>query len=758
MKILPRVYAPVALAVLSAALLSLTASWARDPAAAPAPAPAKIEIEVLHTNDVHGYTRPHAAGNGGAGAVAARVAAARERARTDRAYDVVVVDCGDLFGGGAEDSFSKGKMMAEFATGVGYDVYVPGNHDFGYGLPPLLAMSKALREKGTAVLAVNIRKKDGGGQATHLCDGDTMITRKGIKIGVVGATTPGTERMNLDENVEGLEFTDPTSAIAERVQALRKAGATLVMLASHVGLDNGKYVDDKKIAHAVTDLDVIVGGHTHKLLDRPYVEPASKALIVQAGSQNRWMGSLTLAFDGRTGKPLDENGDGVVDHRYEVIEMSRQPGAHPLAAELKTRYWDPIQKELDARVGTADVGLYRKFYKTESILGSFLADAILEAAPGAQIAMSATSELRDDLRRGEVRVKDVFEVVPFDNEVVRCKVKGRLIRDVLDSVYGAGRRFVQVAGMTVKVDSRKPQGRRVIAVTVGGQPLSDTADYVLATTDFMAQGKGGFSQFNHRPPYEKTGVSNRDAMIARIRKLGTVTSAAVEMGRLEDAALMVEIGKVTRTFGTEMSSQAPNLFDIVAQSLLGRTPRGDLALIDSSGIHWKLSPRFPVVKRDLHELCPYDNQVVTAPITGKQLSEVFADIVKSQRRLSAWIAGGTLVVAGAEWQLLIGGAPLDPARTYTLVTYDHLLTGPRGFEKLGALRLTGAPVGVSMRDSLEAWVRAVTPIGPEDLPARPGVVIDQPVRRTVDRMMRFDSLPGGAGARGGAPEAAHEHD
>ena len=705
-------------------------------------APEKLAIEILHTNDIHGYLRTGADGNGGAGAMAAKVVAARARADKDPNYAVLAMDAGDLQGGGAEDGFSRGAMMSEFLIGVGYDAYVPGNHDFGYGLKVLTDMTTAYRAKGGHALACNIRKMQGGDQATDLCDGSFLFTVKGVKIGVVGATTPGTERMNLDENVQGLFFADPIDQIKKEAKALKAQGAGVVIMLSHVGLDNGKYVDDKKICAAVKDISVVIGGHTHTLMEKAFVEPTNKGVIVQAGSQGHYMGSLTIYVDKKTGAPIDENNDGAIDFDYHVIDLTHEPGASPLADQLKSKYWDPVQTQLEAKVGDADIGLYRKFYKTESQLGSLLADAMLEAAPGSQIALSATSELRADLRRGPITMKDIFEVVPFDNEVVKLKIAGFLIKEIVEGVYGDGRRFINVAGMEVIVDSRKPDGQKVQSIKIGGKEMDPNAKYDLATTDFMAQGKGGFKQFENKPPYDKTGISNRDALTNKIKKLKTVTADAIASHRLRDLALEEEIGKVSRVFSTEMTSQAPNLYDLVAAGVLGSPARGDLSLIDTSSIHWKLSDKFPVVKQDLFELVPYDNQLVTTSITGAQLSDVFkAMLAKSPNRFGAYIAGGSLMLNGADFKLLIGGQPVDAGKSYKLVTYDHLLTGPSGFEALGALRLPPTQVGLSMRDGLAAWIKQVSPVGLEDFPSVPGVVMGgQSAGRTAGRVVNFQRL------------------
>jgi len=250
--------AALALAViaLAATALAPVAAVAADPK--PAAATEKLAIEILHTNDIHGYLRTADNGNGGAGAMAAKITAAREKAKTDPNYAVLVLDAGDLQGGGAEDSFSRGAMMREYLLGAGYDAYVPGNHDFGYGLDVLNGMTKAFRAAGGKALAVNIRKMQGGDQATDVCDGSAIFTIKGVKIGLVGATTPGTERMNLDENVAGLNFADPIEPVQKEVRELKKQGVSVCLLLSHVGFDNARYVDDKKIAAAVKDLRAII--------------------------------------------------------------------------------------------------------------------------------------------------------------------------------------------------------------------------------------------------------------------------------------------------------------------------------------------------------------------------------------------------------------------------------------------------------------------------------------------------------------------
>lgn len=722
---------------------------------APVSVPAgKFVLEILHTNDLHGHVRPGIGGRGGAGAIASRIDLSRARAKGDPNYDVLVVDAGDIFGGTAEDHFSEGKMMADFLVGAGYDVFTVGNHDFGFGLGPLYDAVARMRAGNVAVLGANIVEKGTSTVASKICSGAILVEKKGLKIGIIGATTPGVERMNLNEFVEGYEFPDPIAIVKEKAEKLTGAGADVIVLVSHVGHDNGKYVDDKKIAAAVPSVRAIIGGHSHTAIKNAYVDSGTGAIVVQTGALGRALGSLALTFDAKTKKPVDEDGDRAIDHVYTLIDLKQVPGQHPIVDELRAKYWDPVKPQLEAFVGINADTLYRKFYKTETQLGDLLADAILDAAPGAQIAMIGNSDLRSDLYKGNLEFKDVFEVVPFDNAVVKLTVSGKVLKEAIDDCYGSGRHFAQVAGMRVHVDSRKPEGERVISIRVNDELVTDGASYVLATSDFIAQGKAGFSQFG-KDKYEPVNVTIRDALIARIKKLGTLTDANIPMGRIRDAYLSEEIGRVTTTFSTDMFAAGPNLFDIVASSVLGAPPRGDLALIDSGEIHWRLSERFPVVRRDLNELVPFDrNAVVTTKITGKQLNEVFGAFVKKtaeskEKRFRPYIAGAQIVINGAEFKLLIGGQPVDEGKTYTLVTYDHLLTGPRGFEVLGKMGLKPTSLNLPMRAAVEAWIKHATPVGPEDFPGEPAVIMEGAVSRTATRIANF-------GAQGEDP--AHEPD
>jgi 2',3'-cyclic-nucleotide 2'-phosphodiesterase (5'-nucleotidase family) len=168
----------------------------------PAPASGQVTVEILFSNDIHGYLRSGPAGWGGAGAMANLVDEARKRAAGDPSYDVIVLDGGDLFGGGAEDNLTRGKSTTDFVVGVRYDACTLGNHDFGFGLAELEAHVGEIRNAGVKVLGANILRTQGSLPATDLAEPSCVFVKRGVKIGIVGVTTPGTGAMNLNEDTE----------------------------------------------------------------------------------------------------------------------------------------------------------------------------------------------------------------------------------------------------------------------------------------------------------------------------------------------------------------------------------------------------------------------------------------------------------------------------------------------------------------------------------------------------------------------------
>jgi len=123
----------------------------------------------------------------------------------------------------------------------------------------------------------------------------------------------------------------------------------------------------------------------------------------------------------------------------------------------------------------------------------------MKNASGSDIALINGGTIRTSIREGEVRVKDVYSVLPFDNYIVAIKLTGQQIYEALEhgvsAVEKGEGRFPQVSGLTLKYSMSSPPGKRVTEVLVNGKALELRKEYVVATNDFLAAGGDGYRAF-----------------------------------------------------------------------------------------------------------------------------------------------------------------------------------------------------------------------------------------------------------------------
>jgi 2',3'-cyclic-nucleotide 2'-phosphodiesterase (5'-nucleotidase family) len=166
----------------------------------------------------------------------------------------------------------------------------------------------------------------------------------------------------------------------------------------------------------------------------------------------------------------------------------------------------------------------------EAAIGNLIADAMRDKTGAAAAIMNGGG-----IRGGKVYApgtpitrRDILAELPFRNRVVTIDIKGRALRDGLENglsrVENAAGRFPQVSGMTITYDPRRPPGRRIVSIRIGGKPLDPNKTYRIATNDFLANGGDGYTGFAGAPqliPADDSPLLANEAMVY-VRKLGTV--------------------------------------------------------------------------------------------------------------------------------------------------------------------------------------------------------------------------------------------
>ena len=307
---------------------------------------------------------------------------------------------------------------------------------------------------------------------------------------------------------------DYAAAVNTEAAKLKASGVNKIILVTHIGLG-----EDKSVAAKTTDVDVIVGGHSHTVVSSVYKEggntkyplevenaDGNTVYIVQAGDSSRYLGQLNLRFD-EEGVVTRARGDLILLSKH----ITPDPEVHALIEELA----EPINELKNTPValpdGTPVVSNQMMTNKTcrggECLIGNLLTDAMREET-GADIAITNGGGIRAEIDEGEVTVGEVLTVLPFGNTVATLKLTGAQI--VASIEHGVSRvggksgtgRFPQVSGLRYEFDSSKDEGSKVKKVELpngsgGFKAIDEGKVYTVATNNFMRTGGDGYEIFEN---------------------------------------------------------------------------------------------------------------------------------------------------------------------------------------------------------------------------------------------------------------------
>jgi len=465
-------------------------------------------LTILHTNDTHSHHEPNSDGDGGA----ARQATVVEQVRAEGG-NVLLLDGGDRFTGTLFHTQYQGQDNVQIMNALGYDGMTLGNHEFDNGDDVLAAFIEGLN---FPVVNSNVDFS-----ASEILAGKVQpyaaIDVNGQQVGIVGLVTPETPILSSpgDELVFSSDLAGSAQAAIDELVA---QGVNKIILVTHIGLQA-----DIDVSTQLTDLDVIVGGHSHTLLGNAYVASEGEypiestnangepVAIVQAGSNDLYLGRLDVEFDAN-GVLTAWEGDTIFLSRYIAPAPEVEDIIVELAAPLAELRATPVGQSAVFLVGDRNVCRYG-----ECNLGNLIADAV-RAETGAQIVINNGGGIRASIPNAaapadlelaapyEVTLGDVLTVLPFGNLVSTMELTGADVIAALengvsriDSDEGTGR-FPQVSGIRFSFDASQPAGSRIASVEVldeAGEftPIDPEATYTVATNDFMRTGGDEYTVF-----------------------------------------------------------------------------------------------------------------------------------------------------------------------------------------------------------------------------------------------------------------------
>jgi 5'-nucleotidase len=435
-----------------------------------------VRVTILHLNDTYQFTPADGGKRGGL----ARVMTIKKEALKENPNTLMTLG-GDTLSPSVETRTYKGAQMIDAWNMVGLDYSALGNHEFDLKTVELL--ERMTESKFTWLNANVVDTKTG----KLFADTPPFVIRSigGIKIGFIGLLLPETKETSSME--AHLSVTDFCATARGLVPKMREAGANVIVGITHLFM-----AQDKKLT-GCADLDLILGGHEHTLLQ----SSANGTPIFKMWADAREVGKFDLFIDKKTGK--------LQSMDWQIIPVTDAIPDAPEFASVSAKYKDLLEK-LSVRVGATAVeldALSHSVRSKETNIGNFIADAYRKAAD-ADVALVNGGSIRADLTYspGPLTMRDVLSMLPFNNPIVKVEVSGKLLADILE--HGVARsaednepgRFPQISGMSFKFDTRKLPGQRVSDIMVGGKPLDEKKTYTLATSDFLvSRGGDGYTMF-----------------------------------------------------------------------------------------------------------------------------------------------------------------------------------------------------------------------------------------------------------------------
>ena len=258
----------------------------------------EVNIKILGTSDVHGRVVPWSYGadvedrSGSYAQIATYVNDVRKNNK-----NVLLVEVGDAIQDNQVEVFAKTPEYAKdnpvpkVLNAMNYDIFVLGNHEFNFGMPALDAILEDMQAKK---ITANFYHKDG----KRYLDPTTIIEKDGVKLGIIGLTTPMSATFEKDTGyLDNMKFTSPIEETKAQIADLKAKGVDAIIVIAHMGIENENNIADTGVAdlvNAVDGIDVIIAGHMHKNVPS---ETIKNTLITEPHRYGTVVSEVDLTFD-----------------------------------------------------------------------------------------------------------------------------------------------------------------------------------------------------------------------------------------------------------------------------------------------------------------------------------------------------------------------------------------------------------------------------------------------------------------------------
>lgn len=379
---------------------------------------------------------------------------------------VLVVDGGDTIQGSALATWTQGAAVVQALHVLDVDIGVPGNWEVIYGLPVLLQRASEL---SYPLVAANMLRQDNG---RRLFAPYRIFRKGGMQLAMIGYTDPDVPWRQPPSYSAGIRY-QGREVLQELVDEVRRQGAQVVVLLSHVGL-----IKAVSLAEELKGVDVVLSADSHERTVTPIVRDST--WVVEPGAFGSFVGVLEVhTMDGQLARR----------HWRLLPVLAEDTPPDPYAAAQVSSIKEPYRERLERVIGHTSAPLAR-YDVIETTMDAVMADAVMEAT-GAEMALTNGFRFAAVIEAGPITEADLWNAYPFTEPLRVGRITGAQFRAFwereLEYVLSRnpdvqfGGWLPRVAGVRLLFDPAAPAGRRIRELAMQGRAIEGQRLYALAS-------------------------------------------------------------------------------------------------------------------------------------------------------------------------------------------------------------------------------------------------------------------------------------
>lgn len=390
--------------------------------------------------------------------------------------------------------------MAATMNTMGFVAATVGNHEFNYG-PTVF--NKYKTDAAYPLLSANVT-----GCQDYTFQPYVIQDVNGVQVGILGLTPPAVQYWERPENIVGCVFEDAMAAANRYVPEMRAAGADVIVVAAHTGLDEtygyGREENFAKyLAIEVPGIDIILAGHAHANVGSQLI---NGVLITEPNYHTRNVSDIRITVSG-------EGSNWAVTAKSSTSVAMSGYAEDSAILEITQPYHDAAVAYINTPIGTA-TGDFPGGYQARiadgpmaDLINQVQMEAAAEAGYPVEASLAALFTDTAQLMTGPIKLKDAYAVYIYDNTLYVIEATGQMIKDELEwtanyfnqyyyepggvTINSAvrGYNYDLWSGIEYKLDVSKPVGQRVVELKLNGQPLAMDQMVRVALNNYRATGK-----------------------------------------------------------------------------------------------------------------------------------------------------------------------------------------------------------------------------------------------------------------------------